>query len=129
MHLKENIRKPYVKYKLNFLVSGTFYLKQVSLQYQRNHICGATILNENWALTAAGCINGFDNKKLKKKNTMALRINKLVRVSTYSRRFTLVPWIWSPEELFTTHPRSLFMRTTLFSLKFTTISPSSEYLI
>jgi secreted trypsin-like serine protease len=34
------------------------YPSMVTLKRNRHQICGGTILNENWVLTSASCING-----------------------------------------------------------------------
>ncbi|XP_008436768.1 transmembrane protease serine 3 isoform X1 [Poecilia reticulata] len=37
---------------------------QVSLHFQREHICGGSIVTSSWILTAAHCVFGFDNASL-----------------------------------------------------------------
>ncbi|XP_030752524.1 transmembrane protease serine 9-like [Sitophilus oryzae] len=45
----------------------------LSLLFRGNHICGATLIDKKWALTAAHCVQGFD------KNLLSLRAGTSIR--------------------------------------------------
>ncbi|XP_062866475.1 transmembrane protease serine 3 [Trichomycterus rosablanca] len=47
----------------NESISGQ-YPWQVSLQYQNQYICGGSLITNQWIVTAAHCVYGFDNPSL-----------------------------------------------------------------
>lgn len=51
------------------IVGGTVSLPQYpwmgSLQYNGAHYCGCTLIHQEWLMTAAHCVKGYDSKKYK----------------------------------------------------------------
>jgi len=68
-----------------------------SLQFNGMHFCGATLIDTNWALTAAQCLAMYESQKSRGKFTLATGMNKLSDTLAISQTFEYEKVILHPD--------------------------------